>query len=245
MKKQNWINWRMSKTFTFMVVWLLVCSCGGDGGDSSSNSVGTGSTLHGNIKSVAVPSIQIAEVGGLTISIGDLVATTDEEGNFMIENIPTGDQTVQFEGKGISAFYDLIDIEEKQSFVLRDVEIDGDQVLTEHTGTWTGTAGSTDPGGSDGQIAFTMEIEANGNEIKGTGMLVGSPDNSIWSVEGTETGIKIKGRFELESSASECATGATFEGIFDGNTIDGSFTEMDPPDGCGDPESGTFTLEKE
>lgn len=235
----------------FIKVWmsfvLVFCftfySCGSGGGSDSGDGGGSGAILEGNVVSGS----------NLTVSIDELTVTTDSEGNFHIEDIPTGDKVVRFSNANmaaqtleevINAEYNLKGIEMNETFVLRDIEISQNQVVTEHTGTWTGTAGSTDSD-SQGQIAFTMEIEANGNEITGTGMLVGSPDNSIWNVEGTETGIHIDGEFELVSSDSQCATGGTFTGTFSGNTIDADFSEVDPPEGCGDPEQGVFNLEKE
>jgi hypothetical protein len=251
MESRIWRNWKTSKLFTVITVCFVLYNCGGDGSDSSSNIIETGATLQGNIKSVTTTSIQIADVGDIKVSIGDLETTTDEEGNFMIENIPTGDQAIQFEGNGVSTFYDLIDIEEQETFVLRDLEIDDDVVVTEHTGIWTGTAGSTELG-SHGQLGFTMEIKPNSNGITGLACLLeGAPDTSKWTMVGSDTGTKIKGAFLLEFSDSECARGGTFKGTFSGNTVSGTFKEVIPPDEeeektieCGKEEEGIFNLEK-
>jgi hypothetical protein len=89
-------NKKASKLFILIVVCFVFFSCGSNGGDSSSSRVETGATLQGNIKSVTVNTVQIADAGNITVSIGDLKATTDEEGNFIVENIPTGDQVIQF-----------------------------------------------------------------------------------------------------------------------------------------------------
>lgn len=244
-------NRKESKLLMLIGVFFVFVGCGSDGGESGSGSVETGATLQGNIKSVTTTSIQIADVGDITVSIGDLETTTDEEGNFMIENIPTGDQTIQLEGKGVSTFYDLIDIEEQETLVLRDLEIEDDEVITEHTGIWTGTAGSTELG-SHGQLGFTMEIKPNSNGITGLACLLeGAPDTSKWTLAGSDTGIKIKGAFLLEFSDSECARGGTFKGTFSRNTVSGSFKEVIPPDEeegktieCGKEEEGIFNLEK-
>jgi hypothetical protein len=138
----------------------------------------------------------------------------------------------------------LKDIEAAETFILRNVQINNNQVTTEHTGTWIGTIGSSDPS-SQGQIACIMNIVANGNSITGTAS-IGSPDNSTWNMSGTENGVSVDdGVFTLVSSESNCATGGDFSGIFSGNEFSGSFVEVNPPAGCGPPESGTFTFTKQ
>jgi hypothetical protein len=117
------------------------------------------------------------------------------------------------------------------------------QVKTKHTGTWVGTAGSSDPS-SAGQIAFTMVIEANGNAITGIGQLA-PPDSSTWEIDGKETGTTVDGDLKLLFSYSECATGGEFVGTFQADTLSGTFIEVDPPQDCGLPESGTFRVVKQ
>jgi hypothetical protein len=134
-------------------------------------------------------------------------------------------------------------ITQGSQFVLNGIEVNNGTVKTEHTGTWVGTAGSTEPG-SQGQIAFTLIIQANGNALTGTGS-VAPPDNSVWTMTGKETGKKVDGEMTLVSSNSECATGATFTGDFVADTLKGTFIEVNPPAGCGTPESGEFRVVKQ
>jgi hypothetical protein len=255
--KYHTIIFKKTIRLIVMALCLIICSCSSDGGSQTGDAVDSGATLQGNVLSVSNALFQITAANDLTVSIGGLAVNPDEQGYFQIENIPTGDQVVRFESipaanlvsqaeTGIDAEYLVLDIEESETIILPDVEIEGNKVSTAHTGTWTGTAGSDDPD-SQGQIAFTMYIEANGNEISGTGVL-GSPDNSIWNMIGTETGRNIDGKLKLVNSNSECATGGTFEGTFSGNTISATFVEVHTPEGielCGEEETGTFFLEKE
>ena len=94
-----------SKLLILIGVFFVFISCGSNGGDSTSSSVETGTTRQGNINSVTVTTMQIADVSNITLSIGDLETTTDEEGNFMAKNFLTGDQVIQFEGNGVNTFY--------------------------------------------------------------------------------------------------------------------------------------------
>ncbi len=244
-------DWKETGGVLVLALCLTISSCGSDDSDVENS----GATLQGNIVSVTDAAFQPVNVSDVTVSIGGLSVNPDVLGNFQINNIPTGDQVVRFENistgnlavaaeTGPSPEYRLAGIEMSEAFILRDIGINNTQVVTEHTGTWTGTAGSTDPG-SQGQIAFTMEIESNENTFSGTGSL-GGPDNSNWSVAGTETGAQISGVFTLVSSDSECARDASFTGNFSRNTITGTFDEIkpDPDDGCGPAESGAFTLDK-
>lgn len=255
-------NRKESKLLILIGVFLVFFSCGSNGGGSSSSSVQTGTTLDGNIKSVTVTTMQIADVSNITVSIGDLETTTDEEGKFMVRNFLTGDQVIQFEGNGVSTFYDLIDIKEQETFVLRDLEINDDEVRTEYTGTWEGYGGSTKEGSHGDDLDLIMEIRANTNEIRGTIKLKdGAPDKSTWIVDGSVSWNKILrkneiiGTFWLDESDSGCASDAEFNGIFTGNTVDGTFTEINVPPGCIDPndpndpndgpEEGVFHLDKQ
>lgn len=262
MAYNTFYNRKESKLLILIGVFFVFFSCGSDGGDSGSSSVETGAMLQGNIKSVTVTTMQIADVGNITVSIGDLETTTDEDGNFMIENIPTRDQVIQFEGNGVSTFYDLIDIEEQETFVLRDIEINDDKVSTEYTGIWEGEGGSTNVGSHGDELGLIMEIRENSNGIGGTIKLMeGAPDKSTWIVDGSvswnETLGKnqINGTFWLDVSDSDCASDADFEGIFNEKKhIDGTFTEINVPPGCIDededdppdgPEDGVFHLDKQ
>jgi hypothetical protein len=64
-------------------------------------------------------------------------------------------------------------------------------------------------------------------------------------MSGTETGKKVDGAMTLVSSNSTCAAGATFTGTFVADTLSGTFVEVNPPAGCGSPESGTFRVVKQ
>ncbi len=239
-------------------VFILCFGCG-DGGTGSEDDQ-TGATLQGQIilfgGSAALASAS-ADAGGhllsqtmaptnnVDVSIGNRKTTTDANGSFMINHIPLGDNSVRFSGSGISANYSVGGVKAGNTIFLQDVQVNGGQVKTKHTGTWLGTAGSTDPG-SQGQIAFTLIIAANGNALTGTASIP-APDNSRWTMSGTETGSTVEGSMELvpDSSNSPCATGATFTGSFVADTLAGTFVEVDPPSGCGTPESGIFRVVKQ
>jgi len=243
--------------FVCVALCLIFLSCGG-GGDSNTvapNADATGATLQGNVISISDTSSQMAAVSengrsiaGIKVSLGEMTVLTDEQGAFHIEDIPIGDQVIRFND---IADYFAKAIEKLETLTLRNLQINGDEVATEHTGIWMGTGGSTDSN-SQGPIDLTMIIEKNGNSITGT-MLGGEPDNSVWEINGTENGTTINGTFTLISSGSECATGGTFDGDFSGNTLSGTFDEVfsesDPlPDECTEnyeyPEHGTFTVTK-
>ncbi len=243
----------------FVVISILVCASCGDGGTGAEEDQ-TGATLQGQIILLGAAASQdeesklagsadptlylaFAPTNGVDVAIGKKSTKTDGAGSFIIRDIPVGDQTVLFSGSGITGSYALNGIVEGATFELNDIQVSLGQVKTKHTGSWVGTAGSTDAG-SQGQIAFTLIIEANGNSLSGTGTL-GAPDNSVWSMSGTETGKSVNGAMTLVSSNSSCATGATFTGTFSADTLSGTFTEVNPPTGCGSPESGIFRVVKQ
>jgi hypothetical protein len=185
----------------------------------------------------------MAPTNNVSVSIGKKKTITDGNGSFFINNIPLKDNTVTFSGSGISADYSLGGVEVGTTILLDSIQINGGQVKTKHTGTWVGTAGSTEPG-SQGQIAFTLIIQANGNALSGTASIP-APDNSVWSMTGAETGQTVDGNMTLVSTNSSCATGGTFTGTFVADTLAGTFVEVNPPVGCGTPENGIFRVVKQ
>ena len=213
--------------------------CGGDDNGTGPEEVITNASLAGQVTLVGASN----QTGGIDVSIGSKSATTSSNGSFSINHIPLGDQPVSFSGSGAGGTYMLSGIESGSLFSLQDIQLGGGVVKTAHTGTWVGTAGSSEPG-SQGQIAFTLIIQANGNALTGNAS-VAPPDASQWTMTGTETGSSVSGVMTLVSTNSSCATGATFTGTFAADTLAGDFTEVDPPAGCGDPESGTFRVVKQ
>jgi hypothetical protein len=200
-------------------------------------------------KTNAVLQGQVVLLGGseetqnVEISIGTKSTKTDMNGSFSLNHIPIGENTVIFSGSGVTGPYNLTGVQPGLVVTLEEIQVNAGQVKTKHTGTWMGTAGSTEPG-SQGQITFTMVIEANGNVITGFGQLA-PPDSSTWKIEGKETGTTVDGTLELLFSYSECATGGEFTGTFVGDTLSGTFIEINPPADCGSPESGTFKVVKQ
>jgi hypothetical protein len=185
----------------------------------------------------------LAPVSGVTVTVGDKSDVTDADGNFSVTDIPLEDPTAVFSGSGTSGSYIVTGLEPNTTIQLNGVEVINGNVSTEHTGTWVGTAGSDDPG-SAGQIAFTLIISANGNALTGTGSVV-PPDASVWTMSGFETGTMVNGTMTLVSSNSSCATGGNFTGTFSADTLSGTFIEVNPPAGCGSPESGRFRVVKQ
>jgi hypothetical protein len=244
--------------FLVVIPVLALSGCGDDG--SGPEGEKTGATLQGQIIQVgaavslssgaptgdgigATPKANAEPTSDVTVSIGSKSTKTDGSGSFVLIDIPIGNQVVEFSGSGVTAAYSLNDVSLGDSFTLYGIQLTSGTVETEHTGTWIGTAGSTDPG-SQGQIEFTLIISANGNALTGTGT-VPAPDNSQWAMSGIETGTKVEGLMALVSSDSECATGATFTGTFSADTLSGTFVEVNPPAGCGSPENGTFRVVKQ
>ncbi|MGD2122137.1 MAG: hypothetical protein PVJ76_10360 [Gemmatimonadota bacterium] len=215
--------------------WLSACGDGGSGPEE----VKTNAVLMGQV--VLLGSSD--QTGDIKISIGNKSTRTKSDGTFSINHIPIGENTATFSGSGIMGPYSLTGIEQGTVVNLEETQVAPGQVTTKHTGTWVGTAGSTEPG-SQGQITFTMVIEANGNALTGIGQLA-PPDSSTWEIEGKETGTTVDGEMRLLFSYSECATGGEFTGTFAGDTLSGTFIEVDPPAECGTPESGTFKVVKQ
>ena len=218
---------------------LLGWGCGSDGTGPKEEEELTGASLQGQVVLLGT-SVQ---TGGVDVSIGDKSTQTGGDGSFSLNHIPLGNQAVTFTGSGTAGSYFLSGIESGSTFFLNEIQVGSGQVKTQHTGTWVGTAGSTEPG-SQGQIAFTLTIQANGNALTGSAS-VPAPDNSVWSMSGKETGTTVDGEMSLVSSDSGCATGATFTGSFAADTLSGTFLEVSPPAGCGTPESGTFRVVKQ
>lgn len=240
-----------------LLLTLLGSGCGDDGTGVEDQ---TGAMLQGQIvvmdlAGAADPGLQpdgrtagsllalSAPTSDVSVTIGGKSTRSDASGSFVVNNIPLGDQIVVFSGSGITGSYNLKDIVEKEVYALNGVKVNGSVVKTDHTGTWVGTAGSSQAG-SQGQIAFTLVIAANGNALSGTAK-VEVQDTSHWSMSGTETGKKVDGAMTLVSSNSSCATGGTFTGTFSADTLSGTFVEVNPPAGCGTPENGTFRVVKQ
>jgi hypothetical protein len=236
---------------------MLWAGCGDDGTGPGER---TGATLRGQIVQFGAQnnadeaSFQVLEsspglkrafapVSGVTVTVGDQSDVSDANGNFSVNDIPLNDPTAVFSGSGDSGSYNVTGLEPNTTIQMNGVQVINGNVTTEHTGTWVGTAGSSDPG-SAGQIAFTLIISANGNALTGSGS-VAPPDASVWDMEGFETGILVEGTMDLVTSNSVCATGAKFNGIFVADTLSGTFEELNPPAGCGTAETGTFRVVKQ
>jgi hypothetical protein len=215
--------------------WVSACGDGGTGTEEEK----TNAALMGQVVLLGNSN----QTGNVKISIGNKSTRTKGDGTFSINHIPVGENMVTFSGSGITGPYNLTGIEEGTMVTLEETQVAPGQVKTKHTGTWVGEAGSTDPG-SQGQFTFTMIIEANGNAITGTGQLA-PPDSSTWEIDGKETGTTVDGEMRLLFSYSDCATGGEFTGTFVGDTLSGTFIEVNPPEGCGTPESGTFKVVKQ
>ncbi len=224
---------------------FLVCiGCGDDNGPEDEQ---TGTTLQGTVTVFQAQMVnggfELAATEGVVVSIGSRSTETDANGSFTLRDFAVGTQNVLFSRDGGSGTYVLSEIERGDSFLLDQVEVSGGQVSTQHTGTWIGTGGSTDPG-SHGQVALTMIISQNGNALTGTAS-IGEPDNSSWNISGTETGHSVDGILTVTSTNSQCAADGDFEGTFVADTLSGTFIEVDPPAGCGTPEPGIFRVVKQ
>lgn len=233
-----WNGTTRSSWIAFFTISSLLWGGCGDGGTSPEEEQ-TGATLEGQVVLIG----NSAQTGDVKVSIGKKSTRTSGNGSFTLNHIPLGTQPVSFSGSGASGSYTLSGVVEGSTFSFDEIQVSGGLVITKHTGTWVGTAGSTEPG-SQGEIAFTLIIEANGNALTGTGS-VAPPDASIWSMTGKETGRTVEGEMTLVSSNSACATGATITGTFVADTLSGDFLEVNPPAGCGTPESGKFRVVKQ
>ena len=227
---------------------LILYGCGDDGTGPGEEQ--TGAMLQGTVTVFDAPAsaVGLARLGsvvtpGVLVSIGTKETETDASGDFALYDIPLGSQIVRLSKDGAVGTYTLVGIVSGATFTLDQIQYSGGQVSTAHTGTWVGTGGSTDPG-SQGQIALTMILEANGNSLTGTAS-IGSPDNSVWSISGKETGTSVDGAMTVVSTDSPCASGGTFVGTFSADTLNATFVEVDPPAGCGPPENGIFRVVKQ
>ena len=241
---------RLTAVVLALIIPFAVTACGDDDGTGPGDDA-TGARLEGRVvvfdlgqASVRHHFLSSLDEPGVTVAVGSKSTITDADGRFLLEDIPIGDQVLGFSRDGATRTYLLSDVDRGEAFELDSIELRMDGISTQHTGTWEGTAGSVEPG-SQGPIALTMILEKNGNVITGTAT-GGPPDNSTWSLEGTETGLAMEADFDLVSSADSCATGGELSGTFDADTLAGTFIEVNPPAGCGiTPESGLFRVVKQ
>jgi len=240
-----------SKRVGVLVVLCSLLALYGCGDDATGSDDETGTTFQGTVTVFDVPgsavgSAQVASLGvpGVTVTIGGKDTVTDANGDFIIRNFAISSSLIaSFAMDTAIGNYTVVGSAIGATFILDQVQYSNGQVSTAHTGTWVGTGGSTDPG-SQGQIALTMILEANGNALTGTAS-IGSPDNSVWSISGYETGTTVDGSMAVVSTDSPCASGGTFTGTFTADTLSGSFVEVNPPAGCGAPESGILRVVKQ
>jgi len=235
------------RTLGCLLTLLVWTGCGDDNGPEDEQ---TGTTLQGTVTVFQAQMVnggfELAWTEGVTVAIGSKSAQTDANGDFTLHDFGVGTQNVLFSRDGGVGTYVLTDIERGDAFLLDQVEVNGGQVSTQHTGTWIGTGGSTDPG-SQGQVALTMIISQNGNALTGTAS-IGEPDNTSWNISGTETGHSVDGILTVTSTNSLCAADGDFEGTFVADTLSGTFIEVDPPtepEDCGPAESGIFRVVKQ
>ena len=227
----------------FTLALALCVGCGDDNGPEEEQ---TGTSIQGTVTAFQAQVVNggfaLASIEGVTVTIGSKSTETDGNGDYLLRDFPIGTQNVQFSRDGGTGILVLSEIERGDAFAF-EVEVNGGQVSTQHTGTWVGTGGSTDPG-SQGQVALTMIIAQNGNALTGTAS-IGDPDNTSWNISGTETGHSADGHLTVTSTNSQCAAGVDFEGTFVADTLSGTFIEVDPPAGCGTPEPGSFRVVKQ
>lgn len=176
-RKSVWGPWWATATLAFTLLWA---ACGGDGTGIEIEQ--TGVTLQGQVVQVgnqasadvwspdgssgSASQLAFAPVSGVSVTVGSQSTETDQNGDFSIPNVPLEDFTAVFSGSGITGPYNWTDFEGNTVLQMNGVQLESGTVATEHTGTWVGTGGSTDPG-SQGQIAFTLIIAANGNARQG------------------------------------------------------------------------------
>ncbi len=232
------------RALAFMLALVVCFGCGDDNGPEDEQ---TGTTLQGTVTAfqaqVVAGGFELAWTEGVTVAIGSKSTETDANGDFTLRDFAVGTQNVLFSRDGGSGTYVLSEIERGDSFLLDQIQFSGGQITTQHTGTWVGTGGSTEPG-SQGQVALTMIIAQSGNSLTGTAS-IGEPDNTSWNISGTETGHAATGHLTVTSTNSDCAAGGDFEGTFVADTLSGTFIEVDPPAGCGTPEPGIFRVVKQ
>lgn len=243
-RKRDWLG---VGARVLLCAFVACCACDDDDGNGESAS---GAMLRGTVTQFDVPPASPAagvtggaQVEGVRVAIGDKDTQTDANGDFVLDDIPVGDQVVEFSKDQTAGIYTLSGVVAGGIYVLDDVQYSGGMVSTAHTGIWEGFGGSDDPGGH-GQIALTIDLEANGNILSGTAS-IGAPDSSTWSLSGTEDGTAVNGSMSVVFTLSECASGGTFTGAFDADTLSATFIEVDPPAGCGPPETGSFRVVKQ
>jgi hypothetical protein len=97
-------------------------------------------------------------------------------------------------------------MEEQEEFVLRDLEINDEKVITEYTGTWTGTGGSTEEGsyGDELPLVMTLTIPPSGNAVDTENSIVkfgeGAPEEdapSTWKVAGSISWNAAEGKNQI------------------------------------------------
>ena len=192
----------------------------------------------------------LASTAGVTVAIGSKSTETDVNGSYLLRDFGIGTQNVLFSRDGGSGTYVLTGIERGSALLLDQVMVSGGQVSSQHTGTWVGEGGSTDPS-SQGLVTITMIIAQNGNALSGTASIP-PPDNTSWNISGTETGHAVDGTFTVTTTNSECASDGEFNGTFTADTLDATFVEVRPDDWtaeqeaeCGPVEAGIFTVVKQ
>jgi hypothetical protein len=247
---QKRVGKRIGKREAALAILCSLLILGGCDDNAAEPEESSGAVLQGTVTSFDTgagadpsPGLAALQVPDVLVSIGTLQTETDSTGGFTLSDIPVGDQNVSFAKSGAVGNYLLSGIAMGSSFLLEGVQVAGGAVSTSHTGTWEGTGGSTDPG-SQGQVAMTMILSVNGNALTGTAS-IGPPDNTSWSISGTENGTSVAGQMTVESTESPCASGGNFNGAFEADTLSGTFVEVNPPAGCGDPEHGTFRVVKQ
>ena len=237
---------------TFLLLALLIGSACGDD-DNGPDETATGTVLTGTVTSfqaqVVPGGFALAATEGVRVEIGSKSTVTDAEGNFVIRDFPISTQDVDFSRDGGGGTLVLYEVEPGDEYEFL-FSINGGQVSTQHTGTWVGEGGSTDPG-SQGMVTITMIIAQNGNALSGTASIP-PPDNTSWNISGTENGHSVKGEFTVTTTNSPCASDGEFTGTFSADTLDATFVEVRPSDWtaeqiaeCGPEESGVFTVIKQ
>lgn len=233
MEARRMFGWNAAVAVPLLLAPLLMTCDDGTGPEEQ-----TGATIQGT-----VVQFDAGAVNGVKVKVGERSTRTDGGGNFTVRNVPLGDPVMDLSKDGSSGSYRVIDVTQGEMFVFNGIQVSGGQVKTEHTGTWVGEGGSTDPS-SQGMVPFTMIIQANKNVLEGTAFIP-PPDSTTWSFEGSENGINATGEFKVLSTLSGCATGGTFEAVFTADTLEGDFIEVNPPDTCGPPEEGRFRVVKQ
>ena len=235
------------RTLGFLLTLLVCVGCGDDNGPEEEQ---TGTSIQGTVTAfqaqVVGGGFALAATEGVTVTIGSKSTETDVNGDYLLRDFPIGTQNVLFSRDGGTGTLILSEIEPGDAFAF-DVEVNGGQVSTQHTGTWVGTGGSTDST-SHGQVALTMIIAQNGNELTGTASIDAGVDTTSWNISGTETGHSADGRLTVTTTNSLCAANGDFEGTFVADTLSGTFIEVDPPtepEDCGPPEPGIFRVVKQ